>query len=147
MPIVQGQGQFNTGRDISIVLIGGNGARVDMPNVMSFQSAQETASVKVDRLDGIQLPAELPKGWTGSIDLDRGSAAVDDFFASGEAAWQDQGVYQNATMFTYIKEADGSTTTYQYDTVALKLTDAGQWKGDAPTPQKITFTSNRRRRV
>lgn len=147
MPVTLGQGTFNTGRDVSIVLMGGNGVRVDLPNIISFNSSQETATVKVDRLDGIQLPAEFPKGWTGTIDVDRGSAGVDDFFALAESAWRTHGVYQASTLYTFITEADGSTSTYQYDSVALKLADAGQWKGDSPTSQKISFMANGRRRV
>lgn len=147
MAVTEGSGTFNTGRDVRVVLVAGDGTIVDMPNVISFDCAQETAAVKIDRLDGIQLPAEFPKGWTGTIELDRGSSGVDDLFALIEANWHNAGVYQVATLYQYITEGNGSTSTYQFDTVALKLTAAGSWKGDAPVRQRISFTANARRRV
>jgi hypothetical protein len=147
MPIENTQGAFNTGRDCSLVIIDQTFGRVDIPNVTGFQSAQQTANVRSDRLDGIQLNAELPKGWTGSFDLDRGDSGIDDLFAQREAAWLQSGQYSSATIYQYISESDGSMSTYQYDNVAMKLDDAGRYQGDAIVKQRISFTANRRRRV
>ena len=36
------------------------------------------------RLDGTPMGTELPKGWEGSFDLERGNSAVDDFIAAAE---------------------------------------------------------------
>lgn len=146
MPITATVGTFNTGRDITIVLVGPYG-RVDIPNIVSFDAKQETAAVKVDRLDGIQMPAELPKGWTGSIEFDRGDSAVDDFIAQIEAGWLGSGAYGLGTLYEYISESDGSQSTYQFDNVALKLADAGSWKPDAAVRVKLEFMANRRQRV
>ena len=44
-------------------------------------------------------------------------------------------------------ETDGSTSTYQYDSVVFKLATAGQWKGDSSVKQKLEFFAARRRRV
>jgi hypothetical protein len=75
MSIQNSQGSFNTGRDVTIVLIGPFG-RVDIPNIVSFTAKQETAMVKVDRMDGVQMLAELPKGWSGTIEVERGSGSL-----------------------------------------------------------------------
>ena len=61
MPAILGTGNFNLGRDCQIVLVGPFG-QVTIPNVTKFGAKQETATVKVDRLDGVQLNTELPKG-------------------------------------------------------------------------------------
>ncbi|CAG4921608.1 unnamed protein product [Acidocella sp. C78] len=47
--------------------------RVDLAHVTGFEVSQVTQSVRVDRLDGVQLGAELPRGWQGSFLLDRGT--------------------------------------------------------------------------
>lgn len=146
MPVTNGQGRFSVGRDTQVVIIGPNG-RVDLPNLMMFTCKQETAEIKVDRLDGIQMNAELPKGWTGSVENERANSALDDTFAQIEAAWLDGGQAAVATIYQYITEADGSQTVFQFDNVTLKLDDAGDWKGDASVKQKISFRANRRRRV
>ena len=75
--------QFSVGRDCQLVVIGPFG-RVDLAHVTGFESPQKTQSVRVDRMDGVHLGAELPKGWEGSFDIDRGSAAADDMIAAIE---------------------------------------------------------------
>lgn len=146
MAIVNTQGSFNSGRDVSVILIGPFG-RVDLPNITSFTARQETAAIKVDRLDGVQLTAELPKGWSGTIEVERGSASIDVFFGLMEAAWFDGGIYTVSTLFQYVRETTGVLNTYAYDNVGLKLDDAGDYKPDAAVKQRISWMANRRRPV
>lgn len=146
MPIQNTQGQFSTGRDVSVILIGPFG-RVDLANITSFTAKQETATIKSDRLDGVQLTAELPKGWTGMIEVDRGNSALDVFFSLMEAAWYDAGLFTVSTLFQYVRESSGSQTTYAYDNVAMKFDDAGDYKPDAAVKQRVSFMANRRRAV
>ena len=74
---------FSVGRDTQLVVIGPAG-RIDLTHVTSFESRQITHSVRVDRLDGTHMGTELPKGWEGSFELERGSSSVDDFIAAAE---------------------------------------------------------------
>lgn len=53
---------FSVGRDTQLVVMGPNG-RVDLSHVTGFESRQITNPIRVSRLDGTQLAAELPKGW------------------------------------------------------------------------------------
>jgi len=137
---------FSVGRDTQLVVIGPNG-RVDLTHVTSFESRQITHSVRVDRLDGTQIGTELPKGWEGSFDLERGSSAVDDFIALAEQQYFGGGVVSPGSMYQYITETDGSTSTYQYDNVIFKLSNAGTWKGDSSVRQKLEYYAARRRRI
>jgi len=146
MPIVNTQGSFNVGRDCTVVLIGPFG-RVQLDNVTGFNAHQLTAPIKVDRLDGVQLDAELPKGWAGTINLERASNALDTLFAQAEQAWINGGNYQLSTIYQYVTETNGSTTTFAYDNVAMKLADAGNYRSDATVPQVLDWTANRRRIV
>ena len=115
MPISQAIGSYSVGRDCTVVLMHplAPGGRVDIPNVTGFKSQQVTASVKADRLDGTQLAAELPKGWTGEFDFDRGNPAVDALFAAIEVQWYQTGTIQVATIYQYITEPTGATSTFQ----------------------------------
>jgi hypothetical protein len=142
--ITNTQGSFSTGRDVSIILVGPFG-RVDLANVISFTARQETAMIKVDRLDGVQLLAELPKGWSGTIEVERGNAAIDVFFGLMEAAWIDGGTYTVSTLFQYVRDTNSVLNTYAYDNVGLKLDDAGDYKPDAAVRQRISWSANRRR--
>jgi hypothetical protein len=101
----------------------------------------------VDRLDGTHIGAELPKGWEGSFELDRGSSVVDDFIAVTEQQYFIGSSMTFSTMYQYVTETDGSTSTYQYDTVTFRLSNAGTWKGDSSVKQRLEFFAVRRRRI
>ncbi len=146
MPIQSGSGRASVGRDLSLVVVGPFG-RVDLPNLTGFGAKQETTQIKSDRLDGVQLQAEISKGWSGTIENDRANSAVDDAFAQMETSWFEGGQVATGTIYQYITEADGSQTVYQFDNVAMKLDNAGEWKGDSTVKQTISWTANRRRKV
>ena len=107
---------FSIGRDCQLVVMGPQG-RVDLTYVTGFESRQMTQSVRLDRLDGVPMGAELPKGWEAGA------------------------VYQ------YVTEVDGSVSTYQYSGVVFKLVNAGTWKGDSTVKQKLEFFATQRQRV
>ena len=137
---------FSVGNDCQLVVMGPFG-RVDLAHVTGFEARQITMAVRVDRLDGVQLGAELPKGWSGSFSLDRGSSVADDFIAQIEAAYLAGQSIAAGTLYQYVSEPDGSTSTYQFNGAVFKLTSAGAYRGDAPVTQKLDFFASGRTRV
>ena len=137
---------FSVGRDCQLVVMGPFG-RVDLTHVTSFECRQLTTAVRVECIDGVQLAAELPKGWDGSFELERGSSAADDFAADLEQTFMAGGVVAQATLYQYVNETDGSTSTYQFDGVVFKLAHAGVWRGDSSVKQRLEFFAARRMRV
>jgi hypothetical protein len=137
---------FSIGRDAQLVVVAASG-RVDLSHVTGFESRQLTHAVRVNRIDGTQLGAELPRGWEGNFEVERGSSVLDDFVASLEQQYFDGAVPATATMYQYVTETDGSVSTYQFDGVVFRLANAGAWKGDASVKQKLEFFAVRRRRV
>jgi hypothetical protein len=137
---------FSTGRDTQLVVIGPLG-QVDLNHVTGFDSRQITQSLRVNRLDGNQLGVELPKGWEGSFELDRGDSVAEDFIASMEQNYYNGSPTETSAMYQYVSEVDGSTSTYQYDSVVFHLSNAGQWRGDTAVKQKLDFFASRRRRI
>jgi hypothetical protein len=137
---------FSIGRDCQLVVMGPLG-RVDLTYVTGFESRQLTQSIRLDRLDGVPMGAELPKGWEGSFEVERGTSAVDDFMASAEQAFFTQGYLPAGTVYQYVQEVDGSTSTYQYSGVVFKLTNSGSWRGDASVKQKLEFFATQRQRI
>lgn len=136
---------MNSG-DCQLVVMGPYG-RVDLSHVTGFDSRQLTAAVRVDRIDGTQMAAELPKGWEGILDLERGGSVADDFIARIESADNDGGPVPTGTLYHYTSESDGSTSTYQYDGAVFKFLQAGQWRGDASVRQRVVFFASRRQRI
>ncbi len=91
--------------------------RVDLSHVTSFESRQMTHAIRIDRMDGRHLAAELPKGWEGHFELERGNSAADDFINALEQAWHVAGELQGSTLFQYVTETDGSVSTYEVESV------------------------------
>jgi len=137
---------FSIGKDTQLVVMGPNG-RVDLSHVTSFESRQLTQSIRVNRIDGTQLGAELPRGWEGSFEVERGNSVLDDFISSSEQQHYEGRMPASSTMYQYVTETDGSVSTYQYDGAVFRLANAGVWKGDAAVKQKLEFYAARRRRV
>jgi hypothetical protein len=137
---------FSIGRDTQLVVMGPNG-RIDLSHVTGFESRQITNPIRVSRLDGSQLAAELPKGWEGSFDVERGTSALDDFISVIEQNYYNGTGVLPGTMYQYITEVDSSVSTYQFDGVVFKLANAGAWKGDSSVKQKLEFYATRKRRI
>jgi hypothetical protein len=134
---------FLVGNDCQLVVMGPFG-RVDLEHVTGFEAHQMTQSIRIDRLDGMQLGAELPKGWSGTFTLDRGSPAADDFIAQIEKAYFAGQTISAGTLYQYVNEPDGSTSTYQFSGAVFKLTSAGAYRGDAPVAQRLDFYASSR---
>lgn len=137
---------FSIGRDCQLVVMGPQG-RVDLTYVTGFESRQVTQSIRLDRLDGVPMGAELPRGWEGSFEVERGTSAVDDFIAIAEQAFFTSGSMPAGTVYQYVMEVDGSVSTYQYNGVVFKLANSGTWKGDSSVKQKLEFFATARQRV
>lgn len=145
MPIIQTQGQINTGRDCSVVVVHPAFGRIQLDNVTGFDPKQDVIKLSTKRLDGVRMTAHLPNGWSGSISVDRGTPSLDIIVAQIEAGWIDSGTYQNCTLYQFIAEAGGTQTVAIFDNVSLTLADAGNWQPDAVTKQRLDFEANRRR--
>lgn len=137
---------FSVGRDTQLVVISPSG-QITLSHVTGFESRQVTQSIRVNRLDGNQLGMELPKGWEGSFDLERGDSVVEDFIANAEQSYFNGSMNATSSMYQYVSEVDGSTSTYQYDSVVFHLVNAGQWRGDTAVKQKLDFFASRRMRM
>ena len=137
---------FSIGRDTQLVVMGPSG-RVDLTHVTGFESHQITHPIRISRLDGTQLAAELPKGWEGGFEVERGTSVLDDFISTVEQNYYNGVSASAGTMYQYITETDGSVSTYQFDGVVFKLASAGTWKGDASVKQKLEFYATRKRRI
>jgi len=137
---------FSIGRDTQLVIMGPTG-RVDISHVTGFESRQITAAVRVSRIDGTQLGAELPKGWEGTFEVERGTSTLDDFIATLEQNYYSGSAIQPGTMYQYITESDASISTYQFMGVIFKLASAGIWKGDTSVKQKLDFYATQKQRI
>lgn len=138
---------FSLGKDSSLVVIAPTGQRIDLSQITGFDAKQRTHNVTVRPLNGPPQAAYVPDGWEGSFEIERGTSAADDLFATIESNFWSGGALGVGQVFQYVNEVNGSQSTYQYDNVTMRLGDAGNWKADASVKQKIDFFASTRRRV
>ena len=138
---------FSVGRDCQLVVMGPFG-RIDLTHVTGFEAHQLTRPIRIDRIDGVQLAAELPKGWDGFFDLERGSSVAEDFIAAIEAAYF---AGTPCTSRHALPICPGERRQHQHlpvrGRVVFKLSQAGAWRGDASVKQKLEFFAAKRKRV
>lgn len=143
MPIQNGSDSFNVGRDVRLKVIGPDGD-LDIQHVMNFDQKPEYADLKVDPISGKPMFGSLEKGWTGSFEVTRSNRALDRFFDDSAKRWHNNGIYQASTVYAFISESDGSTTTLAFTNCALKFDDAGNYSGDKEVRQKVSFMASTR---
>lgn len=137
---------FSVGRDVSLDITGPSGPlRFNL--ITKFSSKQSTKENAVKGLDGITRPVRFFDGWTGSLDIERQDATIDDYFSQLEANYYAGINEASVTITETITEVSGAVTQYRYMGVLLKLDDAGDWSGDATVKQKLSFVASRRVKV
>ena len=138
---------FNIGKQCSAVIIGPFG-RLDLALITEFMAKQVVDKVKVKPLNGPPIEKHLPGGWEGGFKLDRANSAADDFIALVESGyWAGTSNVPVCTLFQYVTELNGSLSTYQFDGVALHLSDAGSYKANEAVKQSVDFFASTRKRV
>lgn len=140
---------FNIGADCRLVIQHplAAGGQLSLGDVTNFKAAQQTKSLKYTRLDGQTKLAEYPQGWSGSFQLERTGHDVDDFICTLEQAALNNQNPNVATLYQYITELDGSTSTYQYANVVFKMGDAGTYAGAETVKQTLNFAASTRVKV
>lgn len=135
---------FNIGRDCELVVIAGNLGRIDLREVEGFKSHQIVSKPRIKPLNRRPVEKHIAEGWEGEFDIARGNASCDKLVHSLESNfWAGNGL-PYGTIYQYVRELDGSTTTFQFNSVSMHLSDAGDWKSDAPVKLKLSFFASER---
>lgn len=137
------QNGHSLGRDITLVITTSDGP-ISFNGISGFSAKQDTTSIKVKSLDGTTTPLELPDAWSGTFDYDRQDGLIDRYFADQEQAYFDGATGNNISIVEIIQEPNNTLSEWRYTQCALKYDNAGDWKGDAKTTQRISFMAARR---
>jgi hypothetical protein len=137
---------FNIGRDVTVDINTPQGLlRATIRT--GFSSKQETSQLQVKPMNGPNLFAEIPEGWSGTLEFDRGDDLLDAYFAAREADYF-AGLNQAPTTITEsITNPDGSPSQYSYTGVVLKFEDAGNKQSDQTVKQRVSWRAARRIKV
>jgi hypothetical protein len=140
------QGGYNTGKDVAVDINGPYGP-VRIPKIMSFESKPKITSEEKTPLNGQTDELLIPKGWTGSIGVERVDGTLDDWWAQFESDYYNGINQAPGTITETISNVDGSLSVYRYTHVILKFEDAGKKEGDKTIHQTMSFTARRRQKV
>ena len=138
---------FNTGRDITLNIVGYLGSIASFALLTGFQRRQETVSIKIKGIDGQVRHLEIPDGWTGTLSFEKQDDSIDSYFAGLEAAYYGGSDIQAATITETIQNPDGSVAQYRYTNVQLKIDDAGDWQGDQTVKMRLGWAASQRIKV
>jgi hypothetical protein len=137
---------YSIGRDCQVVLLW-NGSRLDLRDVTGFQANQQVRQQRSDPLNSVPIEFNTPAGWRGQFQVDRGSSALDDLVSAIEAAFWNAGVIGSGTIYQYVAEANGSTSTYEFVGVSLNLTSSGHYQAENIVKQTVGFFASQRNRL
>src|ERR1035437_4676709 len=137
---------YNTGRDVTLDLVGQNGQIVSFNLITSFDAKQVTDKITIRGMDGTTRYLELPEGWDGSISITRADRALDDFTESLESAYFAGNDVMGSAITETIQEPSGGLSQWRYENVMFKFDDAGSWKGNADVQMKLSWCASRRRK-
>lgn len=137
---------FNIGKEYSIVVIGPFG-RVDFSKVSSFDAKPSVKVVKINPLNSPPIARNIFDGWDVNITIERANSAADDLQALQETAFWAGVIVPSGTVYVYISEIDGSTSTWQYNDCTMHLEDAGSASQEKSVTQKVKIFASQRVRV
>lgn len=120
---------------------------VDFPARTGFSAEPIYKNINSEPLNGPPIFAEAPNGWKGTFDFDRTDPKIDIYFANFEAAYWAGGNPLDGSITQTIVEKDGSVTQFVYTGVAMKLTQAGQWKAAEKVTMRVEWMASTRNRV
>ena len=139
---------YNIGKDVTFQITTPNGI-LPMPlTVTAFDSKPGFNKIRRTGLDGKTRGRNIPKGWEGTISVDRADSTLDDFFAAAEAGFFNGDVDgYKASITETIQESAGGYTQYRYVGVELAYDDAGKKEGDKEINQALSFFATTRIKV
>lgn len=137
---------FTIGKDVALNVNSPTGPLVLPVTTTAFEMKPEYKRLDNDSMvDGLHREVALPRGWRGTITLDRRDATVDSFFAAREAGYYAGQNILNASITETITESNGPPTVWLYTKVSLTFEEAGNKMGDEKVTQRIgAFASERR---
>lgn len=148
-------GQVNTGRDIQISLVsgqgteavgqfGGSGIVTVINNITQFEYKQDTIDIMKTKLDATTILADLPRFWSGSIEFVRADSNIDTLFDKIEQAWYTGGAFLLGHMLVTITNPVSGNTIMTFKDVSVKLEDGGSFKAEDLVTTRITWRAAQR---
>lgn len=137
---------FNTGRDYSLTLQLPNG-NISTINLIEAGFDPVTKTEMIVPLKGVPTHLIFPQGWKGTLQFNRNSPQLDDFYAAFESAFYNGGSIPAGFITETILEVSGGVSSYRYTGVQIIPDKMGNWKGDDKVSQSVQVVASQRVKV
>ncbi|OQS42335.1 hypothetical protein [Chromobacterium haemolyticum] len=140
---------YTVGNDTSVDIVDPYGGPINLAKIINFEAKPKTNSVEVTALNGQTDEMLIPKGWSGTFEVERTDSTLEDFWARWESDYYNGApqLPSAATITDTTLENNGSRTTYRFTKVQLKLESAGKREGGKTVRMQVSFTAQRRLKV
>lgn len=129
---------FTVGRDAQIVILHPLLAtgRLDTA-ITGFDVKPNPVTLKSVGLDGKHREDHLPGNYTVTINYDRMDSTLGNFQSALDIAKRRSAAVPTGTVFLYVNELDGSTSTFTGTEATFQVTELGNFKGDDMVKQTM----------
>lgn len=135
---------YSVGRDLKIVIVDENSGAVQAWNVVSKVDLKpQFKNLQWIALDGTNSFAEIPQGWTASLDVDRAGSDLMDYAVRIENDYYLGNPSATVYLQVTITNPDGSVSQYRLIKGAVKVDDAGVFSGDDKVTQRVSARFSR----
>jgi hypothetical protein len=124
------------GSDLQLMITDTNLGILTFTNLTMVSIKQRTKNIRSVGINGVIKLAEIPDGWMIDIALDVGNAALVDYVLKNEGLYYAGGPIGSITGQTTATFPGGFTQIYRFTGGAIKVTDAGDYKGQEKVSQK-----------
>lgn len=139
------QAPYSIGRNCRVTFLWA-GSRIDLRDVTGFMARQMTQTLRAAPLNKLPVQLRIPDGWEGRFQIARANANLDELVAQIESGFWSAGIVNQGTIYQYIDEPDGSTTTWEYSQVAFGL-NTDEWRQENLISQTAEFYASQRTQI
>src|SRR5260370_15463328 len=125
---------FAVGRDLTLNVIGFDGAIHSFGLQTNFDAKMITNKVRIKGLDGIIRYLEIPDGWDGTFSYTKQDDLIDAYFANLEASYYAGQNVPASSITETIQNPDGSTSQYRFTGVMTSYDYAGMCRRERHVP-------------
>jgi len=115
--------------------------QITIPTVVNFMVNPTPEVRKSVGINGNILFAPIPLGYNGSMEIDRTSPAMEQFWTDYESQYYAGVNLQSSTITVTVREADGGITQWLISGVMFDAQAFGNWSGTDFVKQTLKFNA------
>jgi hypothetical protein len=130
---------FNIGRQASLGIIV-NGVPLVATKLTKFTWKEEVIKLKSRPLASRPVNVNIPDGYSGTLEFDRGNGVLDQYFAQRSAQYWSSGVIDTIQInYTIPDPTTGAIMQLRFEGITLEFASGGDYEQDKIVQQKADW--------